>query len=335
MGENERGAFMKQCNFIFTFIIAISLIVSGCASTTQLIKSSINGDYLDVKKLIDSGANINEPDSNGVTPLMHAICYRKPDVAKYLIESGADIKVKDKQGYDALLYAVSYATEDGRLEIVKILIDKGAYLESKDLLGLTPLALASYYPSYPYSAKVIKLLIKSGANINATVPEGETVLDLALSSAQGDVVDDLIKSGNINLLVPEAGKARLFFVCSDLYDYVNVTVGKQSKRLNQHMSSGTRAGVAFIDVDPGKHTADANMGRTVSGNLTSIDVISGQTYYYRVTQNMGTRITGYVLLMPSSLLDKATGNNPFTITPLNESEAKQQIKEILKSKELK
>ena len=285
---------MKHRNLFFAFVISTFLIVSGCASTTPLIKASKNGDSLAVQKLIDEGANINEPDSSGYTPLFNAVYY-------------------------------------GQLEVVKILISKGANLESKDLSGMTPLVSASYY-SYnsPNAANITKLLIKSGANINVKSPEGETVLDLALSCAQGDIVDDLIKAGNINLWIPEAGKARIFFVCNDLYDHIKVTVGKQSKKLNPN----TPAGVAFIDIDTGKHIIDANHDQYVSKNRASIDVIAGQTYYFKVTQNMRNRIVGYALVVPSTLVDKAT-STPFPISTLEESEAKQKIKEILKSKELK
>ena len=285
---------MKHRNLFFAFVISTFLIVSGCASTTPLIKASKNGDSLAVQKLIDEGANINEPDSSGYTPLFNAVYY-------------------------------------GQLEVVKILISKGANLESKDLSGMTPLVSASYY-SYnsPNAANITKLLIKSGANINVKSPEGETVLDLALSCAQGDIVDDLIKAGNINLWIPEAGKARIFFVCNDLYDHIKVTVGKLSKMLNPN----TPAGVAFIDVDTGKHIIDANHDQYVSKNRASIDVIAGQTYYFKVKQNMRNRIVGYALVVPSTLVDKAT-STPFPISTLEESEAKQKIKEILKSKELK
>jgi len=93
--------------------------------------------------------------------------------------------------------------------------------------------------------------------------------------------------------------------------------------------------VAFIDVDPGNHIIDANhTSKYVSKNRTSIDVIAGQTYYFEVTQNMRNRIVGYALVVPSTLVDKMT-STPFPITPLKESEAKEKIKEIIKSKELK
>lgn len=287
---------MKIRNHFYAFVIAIFLIVSGCAATTPLIKASKEGDALAVQKLIDAGANINEPDS---------------------------------RGYNALFYAIEY----GQIEVVKSLINKGANLESKDSVGNTPLVFTAYYGfNSPNAANIIKLLIKSGADINAKSPYGETILDLALSSAQGDIVDDLIRVRNINLWMPEAGRARIFFVCGDLYDHISVTVGSQSKLLNQHSNSGA----AFIDVDPEKYLIDANhSSKYISNNRASIDVIAGQTYYFKVTQNMRNRIVGYALVLPSTLVDKVTSTNPFPIITLTESEAKQTIKEILKSKELK
>lgn len=278
-------------------LLAIILIMGmtiGCASTTPLIKASKDGDSSAVQKLVDAGANVNEADSSG---------------------------------YNALFYAIEY----GQLEVVKSLISKGANLESKDASGMTPLVFAAYWGyDSPKAANIIKLLINSGADINAKSHEGETVLDFALSSAQGDIVDVLIRVRNINLWIPEAGKARIFFVCSGLYDHIKATVGKQSKKLNPR-----KAGVVFIDVDSGTHIIDANYDQYVSKNRASIDVIAGQTYYFKVTQNMRNRIIGYAIFVPSTLVDKVTSTNPFPITSLNESEAKQEIKGILQLKEIK
>ena len=92
--------------------------------------------------------------------------------------------------------------------------------------------------------------------------------------------------------------------------------------------------MAFIDVDSGKHIIDANhSSKYVSKDRATIDVIAGKTYYFRVTQNMRNRIIGYALVVPSTLVDDIS-SSPFPITPLKEDEAKREIREILKSKEL-
>lgn len=203
------------------------------------------------------------------------------------------------------------------------MIDKGANLETKDLSGMTPLVhAASNLPHSKKAPDIIKLLMKSGADINAKSPEGETILDMALSSMQSDIVNDLIKAG-VNLWVPEAGKARLFFVGgSGLWDYIKLTVGTQNKWLNQRMF----VGLAFIDVDSGKHAIYAYSDKYDSEKPTSsIDAIAGKTYYFKVTQDMRSRAFHYALIKLSSI----------AVAPITEAEAKGEIKELLQSKELK
>jgi len=150
---------MKQSNLSVAFIIAIFLIVTSCASTTPLIKASADGDSLAVQKLIKDGANINEPDSKGYTPLIYAVSSGNIETVKTLLNKGADINDRDKENSN------------------------------------TPVLWALNYGYFD----IAKLLINRGADINMKSPEGENVLDLALSSAQGDIVDNLIKARNINM----------------------------------------------------------------------------------------------------------------------------------------
>ena len=57
---------------IIVLLLGIALITS-CAAQSPLIQASSKGDVLTAQKLIQEGANINETDSNGATPLMHAV----------------------------------------------------------------------------------------------------------------------------------------------------------------------------------------------------------------------------------------------------------------------
>jgi hypothetical protein len=209
---------------------------------------------------------------------------------------------------------------------VKVLLNKGANINAQDNYGLTTLM----HSVLERQVEISKYLIKSGADINVKNQEGETVLDIALSFSQWDVVADLIRAG-ANLWVPEAGKARVFFISRDLYDYINVTVGNKRKSINQDRGV---VGVAIFDVDSGRHIIDANYDQSASKDRESIDMRAGQTYYFKVTQNMKNRTVGYALGVPSTLVGNVSGNNPFPITPLTESEAKQQIGALLKSSEL-
>ena len=69
-----------------------------------------------IKFLKNKGANINERDNNGVTPLMY-VCKNNPDIelVDCLIENGADINKRDTQGNDALLLAMENKDKDRSL----------------------------------------------------------------------------------------------------------------------------------------------------------------------------------------------------------------------------
>lgn len=305
---------MKHSNIIFAFIIAIFIIISGCAAKSPLIQASSSGDSSTVQKLISEGANVNEPDSRGYTPLMYAIWAKKTETVKILLDKGADVNAGDDN--NALHYAIQYAQP----EIVKLLISNGADIKRKDSSSVTHLA---YAVSYLYSSKdypqidIVKQLIKSGADINVKNTEGETILDVALSRCLGDIVDELTRRG-VNIWKPEDGKARLFFVGDGLWDYNTVYVGNQNKVLNHNKFIG----LAFLDVEPGKHTVSVSEKPAKPTPVFSIDTTAGQTYYLHVTQDMKRRLAHYATVKLSNV----------EIIPLKESEAKQKIKEILNQK---
>ena len=165
---------MKNRNLLYASLIAISLILSGCAAKTPLIKASQEGDALAVQQLISQGANINEPDSKGYTPLMYAAWSGKYETVKYLIDKGADINAKDSNGYTSLLWATSY----GYFDIAKLLIDKGADVNAGDDYKRTPLMNAVPYEN---NMDIIKLLIERGADVNARDYAGFTALMYASS----------------------------------------------------------------------------------------------------------------------------------------------------------
>ena len=64
-----------------------------------------DGKSVIVKYLIEKGLNVNERDSDGMTPIMYAVkCAYTPIVA-ILIENGADVNVKNNNGLNVLKIA--------------------------------------------------------------------------------------------------------------------------------------------------------------------------------------------------------------------------------------
>lgn len=56
--------------------------------------------------LIELGADINNADSQGITPLMWAAKRDHPDICAILIQRKADFLRRSKDGYTALDYAI-------------------------------------------------------------------------------------------------------------------------------------------------------------------------------------------------------------------------------------
>lgn len=258
---------MKKLIIVF----AVICIVTGCgAKTSPLIKATTTGDSLSVHKLLNEGANINERDKSGWSPLIYSIEYGRYDVMQMLIDRGADIEAKDSIGETALVYA-AFRKEDFR---------------------------------------AAKILIKNGANLNARCYEGERVIDIIFTFTFGENMDTL----GFDMWKPEPGKARLIFIGTVIYDYLKVTVGNQTKRLNQGMYIGS----TFFDVEEGTYPISIDEYHTVSGSgkpLTSIDVKSGQLYCFKATQDMKRRAAHYVGVKLASV----------NVIPFSESEARQEI----------
>ena len=98
-------------------------------------------EYRLCKLLVDYGADVNDVDKDGCTPL-HTACRNQTEftieLCKLLIDNGANIDVVDKDGCTPLHTACRNQTEF-TVELCKLLIDNGADVNSCDKHGNTPL----------------------------------------------------------------------------------------------------------------------------------------------------------------------------------------------------
>jgi uncharacterized protein len=157
-----------------------------------------------VKRLLDAGADINQPDPDNVTPLILAFINLRFDIAKYLVERGADVNQWDYWGRTPLYAAAdmnilpasyrgdlpAYDATTG-LEVARMLLERGAnpnfalklappprniaYDRANDnpvmTTGSTPLQRAAY----GCDIEMMQLLLAHGAdlslgNINGVTP---------------------------------------------------------------------------------------------------------------------------------------------------------------------
>jgi ankyrin repeat protein len=103
---------------------------------TALLYAARSGCSRCVRAMLEAGADINQPNPDGVTPLMVAIDNFHYDTARLLLDQGANPHVWDWWGRTALYVAVDMSTYTGRgaqaaasetsaLDVIKLLLDKG------------------------------------------------------------------------------------------------------------------------------------------------------------------------------------------------------------------
>ncbi|MCR5080587.1 MAG: ankyrin repeat domain-containing protein [Treponema sp.] len=107
--------------------------------------------------------NPDAADKYGVTLLMKAAKTGNDWDVRKLIESGADVNRRDRDGWSALMYACRY---QNNLNIVKMLIDKGAHVRVRNKYNATPLLMAADYSQNP---EIIALLLKNRSASEAEV----------------------------------------------------------------------------------------------------------------------------------------------------------------------
>ena len=108
--------------------------------------------FQSMKLLLRVGADVNQTDSDGLTPLHLAVCekrlflenirqnihkYRTPDrilleVVCVLLEAGVQINKKDLEGRNALVTAISYSKSEDHLKLCKLLYAVGETLDKSD-----------------------------------------------------------------------------------------------------------------------------------------------------------------------------------------------------------
>jgi ankyrin repeat protein len=95
----------------------------GYAGFSPLQRACMIPDRKEIAQLLlENGAKVDQPDENGITPLMSASGWGFKDLIALLLEKGADISIKDKSGRSALDFAIL----KNRKEVIELLKAKGA-----------------------------------------------------------------------------------------------------------------------------------------------------------------------------------------------------------------
>lgn len=134
---------------------------------TFIKKNDINS----VKRLIDSGTNINQEYERGYTPLLLAVGLNLNEMAELLINSGANINLLDNFFWSPLHQAVC----NNNIKLVELLCNNGANLNANyGSYKWTPLHLAVD----ENSIEIALFLIEYGADYTMKTLNNQSIFDL-------------------------------------------------------------------------------------------------------------------------------------------------------------
>ena len=174
---------------------------------------AINRDHVEIARLlIDKGADVNERNDQGLTPLDIAVIWDKIEIAHLLIDKGADVNVRIDQGLTPLLFAMSLR----KVEIAHLLIDKGADVNVRIDESLIPLLFAMGLDKI----EIARLLIEKSADVNVRNDRGITPLHIALFLDEIEFARFLIDKGaDVNVRNDQGNTALHYAVSGSTYKF--------------------------------------------------------------------------------------------------------------------
>jgi ankyrin repeat protein len=126
-----------------------------------------------VFRLLEKGQDINEPDLQSKTPLIHAVGCGHYSLTSSLIEYGAEVNFQHNSERTALYHAC--VSDDSPLGIIKLLLDHQADVNLQGGLFNTAFQAASARGKL----KVVELLLENKADVNLQGGHYNTALQAA------------------------------------------------------------------------------------------------------------------------------------------------------------
>lgn len=156
----------------------------GMFGITELMIAALEMNREEVKRLVEQGANIEERDDTGGTPLMWAVQGGDIEIVNFLLDNGADVGAVGGRNATALMIAVIAGKEDIGVRLLEAGATFGGELSyQQDYLE---------YTAAHGQAHMVRALLQYGANLNES---GSDALCFAIKNRHIEVAKVLIEAG--------------------------------------------------------------------------------------------------------------------------------------------
>ena len=187
---------MKRRQLIRTACLALAPALQAWAQSS-LSEAAARGDLAAVNRLLAQGADVEQRDAAGRTPVLAATAGNHVEVVRALIGRGANVNAQDAQRDSAFLLAGAR----GYTEVVRMALAAGADLKSTNRYGGTALIPACHYGH----VDTVRLLLTTAIDVDHVNNLGWTALLEAVilgdgGAAHTEIVKMLIaRRANVNL----------------------------------------------------------------------------------------------------------------------------------------
>ncbi len=223
---------MTRSKLVVSAALAVCAMAASAASAAvdvPLIDAVKAGDLARVQALLTEGANVNDAEPDGTTPLHWAAHGRQVQLTRLLLEAGAVANVGNRYGVRPL----SLAAVNGDAAVIEALLEAGANPNSSLMEGETVLMTAARSGS----VEAVELLLDAGAHVNAQESwKGQTALMWAAAEGHAAVIPTLIAHGADPGLRSKRGFTALLFAARDGQTDVVQTLLEAGANLDEQLS---------------------------------------------------------------------------------------------------